>query len=292
MKNIAVLLTCFNRKNKTLAALAALYKAHETAIAKFEMCVYLTDDGSTDGTGAAVKELFPEVKVLQGTGSLFWAEGMRYSWKAALQTKEYEGFLLLNDDAVLYEHVFDQLFLTHRHSTTVLGSAGIYIGATEDKTKKKLTYSGSTILSKFLYTQKRLDPNGDFQKCDLANANIMLVSKDVADKIGILTEGYEHGIADYDYTLTANKHGIPVIIAPEFCGHCMNDNVDYYDGFAAKSLKERKKILYNPTGLAHRSYIKYMAKFFPFRLPFVVFFGWFKLYFPKLYVNFFLKGRR
>lgn len=292
MNTLAILLTCFNRKEKTLSALDSIYKAHGVSERDFSMDIFLTDDGSTDDTSIAVSTKFPKVNILKGTGNLFWSEGMRNSWKAAIKEKKYDGYLLFNDDTILYKNAFNQLFKSHQFSTETLKMSGIYVGATENKETKQLTYSGSLITNKFLYTQKRLSPNGEFQKCDLANANIMLVSKEVVDKIGILTEGYEHGIADYDYTLTANKVGIPVLIAPEICGHCINDHNDYYENFTRKSLKERKKILYNPTGLAHRSYKKYMLKFFPMRLPFFVFFGWFKLYFPKLYVNYFLKSRR
>jgi GT2 family glycosyltransferase len=248
--------------------------------------VYLTDDGSTDGTKEAIQKRFPEVTILIGDGNLFWAEGMRNSWTKALQ-KDYDGYFLINDDVEFYDNVFEQLLATHEYSLTKFNKGGIYIGATEDKNLHKLTYSGSMVINKFLYTQKRLPPNGTFQKCELANANIMLVSKTVVDKIGILAAGYSHGMADYDYTLTANKHNIPVLIAPQYCGHCVNDHKDKYEGFSDKTFEERKIILYSPTGLAFKSYLSYVQKFFPFRYPFVLAIGWLKLYYPQLYFRLF-----
>lgn len=286
MKKIAALYTCFNRKEKTLKSLETLFKAtSETSLIK-QLDIYLTDDGSTDGTSEAVKARYPEVSILKGNGKLFWAEGMRNSWKSALEGT-YDGYLLLNDDVEIYENMFPELLGTHRYSISNFNQHGIYIGSTEDKETKKMTYSGSVILNKFLYTQKRLVPNGSYQKCDLANANIMLVPNQVVNKIGILTQGYSHGMADYDYTLMASRKGIPVIVAPHYCGHCTNDHYDLYEGFSKKSLSERKRILNNPTGLAHKSYLKYMKKFFPFRFPLVVMFGWIKLYFPKIYLRYF-----
>ena len=286
MDKIATLYTCHNRKEKTLSSLATLYQALNTFHNEVSLDVYLTDDGSTDGTGETVQEKFPKVILLHSDGSLFWAEGMRNSWKEALK-KEYDGFLLLNDDVELYPNFLGDLISTHEFCLKNFGRPGIYIGATEDKFSKKLTYSGSVILNKFLYTSKRLPPNGGFQKCDMANANIMLVTKEVVDQIGILTEGYSHGMADYDYTLMASNKKIPVLVAPEYGGHCVNDHKDTYDGFENKTFKERREYLYRPTGLALGSYKKYMKKFFPFRYPFVVFFGWLKLYFPKIYLKYF-----
>ena len=290
MKNIAVLITCHNRRQKTLSAIKSLFEAQRAGANRdLELKVYLTDDGSTDGTEEAVKELFPNVHLLKGDGNLFWAEGMRNSWEHALH-KEYDAYLLLNDDVELYENAFDQLLATHEYSLKTFHKAGIYIGATEDKSLNKLTYSGSVIKNKFLYTQDRLLPNGKYQSCDLANANIMLVHRDVVDQIGILTAGYSHGIADYDYSLMASKKGIPVIVAPEYGGHCEYDHKDLYDGFREKSLRERKQYLYSRTGLAYRSYIRYMRKFFPLRYPLVVLAGWLKLYFPTVYLKY-LKER-
>ena len=289
MMNIAALYTCHNRKEKTLNSLQSLFKAAERMTTKdFSVDVYLTDDGSTDGTSEAIRKEFAEVRLLQGNGQLFWAEGMRNSWKEALKGS-YDTYLLLNDDVELYENVFEELSKTHSHCLKKFGFGGVYIGATEDKFKKKLTYSGSLIINRFLYKLQRLAPNGNFQECDLGNANILMVSNNVVDKIGILSEGYSHGMADYDYTMMARKNNIPVLIAPDYCGHCVNDHRDLYEGFAEKSLQERKKILYNPTGLALDSYIVYMKKFFPFRYPAVAFFAWLKLYFPKVYMRYFRK---
>ncbi|MFH6604946.1 glycosyltransferase family 2 protein [Maribacter algicola] len=286
MKSIAALLTCHNRKDKTLNALKTLYSTYEKDFPTFTLDVYVTDDGSSDGTSEAIKKLFPKVHLLQGDGNLFWAEGMRHSWKEALK-KDYDAYFLLNDDVELYPNIFDQIIFTHNHSLEKYGKAGIYIGATEDKYKNQLTYSGSIILNKFLYTQKRLPANGQVQKCDLANANIMVATRSVVNSIGILSEGYSHGMADYDYSLTASRKNIPVLVAPEYCGHCENDHKDTYDGFAEMSFVERKAYLYKPTGLAFDSYLKYMKKFFPFRYILVAFFGWLKLYFPRIYLNYF-----
>jgi len=291
MNNIGILYTCFNRKNKTIESLNSLYKSFNNLNKQVEFDIFLTDDGSTDGTSDAVKNNFPEVNILSGSGNLFWANGMINSWEEAL-LKKYDGYLLLNDDTLLYEHCISQLLLTHEYSIKKNKKEGIYIGATEDKNTNKLTYSGSILLNKFLYTQKRLIPNNNFQHCDLANANIMLVSHKVVEKIGILSSGYEHGIADYDYTLTASKKNIPVIIAPRYCGHCENDHVDLYDGFLDKTIEERKNILHSPTKMAFKSNIKYMRKFFPLRLPLYVFFGYFKIYFPKIYLKYFRNVRR
>ena len=132
MKKIAALYTCFNRKEKTLASLSSLDDARKNTDHDFNLDIYLTDDGSTDGTSEAVKKEFPNVNIMYGDGNLFWAEGMRTSWKKAME-KDYDGYLLLNDDVEIYANVFNQLFSAHSYCKNTFGKSGIYIGPTEDK---------------------------------------------------------------------------------------------------------------------------------------------------------------
>ena len=284
MEDIAVLLTCHNRKEKTIIALNALKKAIESFSKTLKATIYLTDDGSTDGTGDAVKKHFSEAIVLQGNGNLFWAGGMINSWKEALKGK-HDGYLLLNDDTFLLDTVFDDLYKTHQYALTTFGAAGVYIGSTKDPKSEKLSYGGGLLLNKFLYQFKILTPNGSFQECDLGNANIMYVDASVVEKVGILSEGYEHGIADYDYTLKCKKKKIPVLVAADYCGLCERDNKGLYHNFHLKTLKERIEHLYKPTGIAFKSRLLFMKKFFPYRLPFFYIMGWFKVLFPKTYMK-------
>ncbi len=286
MKNIAILLTCFNRKDKTIAALQHLFEAHSTTHPELELDVYLTDDGSTDGTSEAVKQRFPDVTILQGDGNLFWAGGMRNSWNEALK-KSYDGFLLLNDDTNVYENVFEQLMSTHQECTRTQGSGGIYIGSTKDADSGNFTYGGASFRNRFLFKYEFLQPNGAVQSCELGNANIMLVSNDAVDRVGILSEGYRHGVADYDYTLKALNKKIPLLIPPAFCGTCSHDHSDIYETFAKKPIKERYRLLKHPLGLDFNSNLLLMRRHFPLRVPFVVAAALLKVIFPRVYV----KGR-
>ena len=80
---IAAVLTAYSRREKTLACLAALRS--QQLPPNVSLQVFLTDDASPDGTGSAVGSEFPEVIVLAGTGSLFWAGGMRLAFGEALR---------------------------------------------------------------------------------------------------------------------------------------------------------------------------------------------------------------
>ena len=65
INRIAVLLTCFNRKDKTIACLHKLFEAYKVVENDIIIKVYLTDDASNDNTSEAVKRHFPEVIILE-----------------------------------------------------------------------------------------------------------------------------------------------------------------------------------------------------------------------------------
>lgn len=291
MNKLAVLLTCFNRKDKTIAALTALHQAYENAENDWTMSIYLTDDGSTDGTFQAVLDKYPEVNILKGTGSLYWAGGMRNSWRQAVKS-DYDAYLLLNDDTFVHPSLFDKVKSTHLHAIDNFGEGGVYVGSTVDSKTKKLTYGGSVFTNRFLATMKRLQPGEQPISCELGNANIMWVSKNVVEKIGILSEGYLHGMADFDYTMKATKKNLPVLIMPGTVGECVNDHSNKYVKFAKLSLKERYKMLVNPIGFDFKSQSHYMKKHFPIRYPFVVLAGYFKVLLPNIYYKFLYANRK
>jgi GT2 family glycosyltransferase len=281
--NIAVLLTCHNRKIKTLICLNALFTCKLSQNYQFE--VYLVDDGSTDGTGEAVKTHFPRVNVIQGNGNLFWAGGMRLAWAEAL-TQNYDGYLLLNDDTTLFSNSLIQLFNAHNYSVNKYSMGGIYIGTTNDPITNEYTYGGRRILSNLTGKSQVVKPqNGNIQSCDFANGNILFVSKNVVDAIGILSNKFTHFLADYDYTLTAKKRGFPILVCDNYCGACENDHGNNWLS-SDFSLSERINYLKSPKHLAYNEYLFFIKRHFPFYLPISFLKLWAKTLFPTIWDKF------
>ena len=285
MKKIAVIITFHNRKNKTLACLKQLFKSFNSGINQTELTVFLTDDGSSDGTSDAINANFSSynIKILQGTGALYWAGGMRKAWSEAIK-ENFDGYLLLNDDTLVSDDVFNEILNAHEFCKKEFKTGGIYIGTTHSTHNKKIiTYGGIKILNYWRQSFMRVIPNGIApQSCDLGNANIMYVCNNVVQKIGILYKGFTHGLADYDYTLTAKKNNIPVLVTTNVCGICDNDHVFNYSLFENKTLKERINFAYFPLGFEFNNYLIYNARNFWYRVPFVFVIGWIRIFFPSL----------
>lgn len=281
--NIAVLLTCHNRKNKTISCLNSLFKA--IIPPEYSMDVFLTDDGSTDGTAEAVMLSFPQVHVLPGNGSLYWAGGMRLAWETAHSNGSYDIYLLINDDVVLKTDFFNNLIKADQYSYSRTGEGGIYSGATVDKISGKISYGGSRVKDYlFLIRIKKLTPINVVQECDITNANILWVSKNVVDKIGIFDNYFTHGIADYDYSLQAKRYMIPVLLAPNVCGYCSHDHGKNWRN-SQHPLKSRIEYLKSPKGLAYGEYMYFIKKFYPAFLPYAFIMLWLKTLFPFIWDN-------
>ncbi len=280
-RNIAVLLTCHNRKDKTISCLSSLFRA--TIPSEYLLDIFLTDDGSTDGTGDAVKELFPQVEVIRGDGNLFWAGGMRLAWERAMEEKAYDAYLLINDDVELYPDFFLNLLDAETYSLAETGKSGIYSGATIDKTTEEVTYGASRIINYLLVVRSNmLAPEEQPQECEITNANVLWVSKEVVDEIGIFDYRFTHGIADYDYSFHASRKKIPLFLAPRICGVCDNDHRKNWKS-SQYSLKERIAYLKSPKGLAYNEYLYYIKKHFPLFVPYSFVMLWMKTLFPFLW---------
>lgn len=289
IRTIATLLTSHNRKDKTVNCLESLFEAKQSCLVNFEMDVYLTDDGSSDGTATYVHELFPQVRILQANGNLYWAGGMRNSWRKALETGNYDSFLLLNDDTEIEPNCFDELFETHKFSVKCYGTGAIYVCSVRDKITLEHTYGGSILINKWTYQLQSIIPDGKIKECNFGNSNIMLVHKDVVKKMGIFDNKYIHAKADYDYTLRAGKYNIPVLVCPYYCGFCTRDNKT--PDLRKMTLKERIQYLKSPKGIEISEYLYFMRKFFPWRTPFVFCSLWLKTIMPSasLIINKILK---
>lgn len=291
MIDISVLITCFNRKDKTVSCLTHLYSAlnyynHcKSENEQIAICVYLTDDGCKDGTADAVRETFSNKKIiiLQGDGNLYWAGGMRFAWKEALK-ENFDYYLLLNDDTEVFDNVFNELFKTHVYCLNNYKNTGIYSGCTSASNDfNKTTYGGDVWINKFFATKRMLNPTGTPQMCDMANGNILLIHKSVVEKIGIFFEKYIHGPADHDYTIIARRKKIPVLVTAHFCGKCDNDHYFNLQEFVKWDFIKRKQYLNSPHGLAKDQLI-YIRRISLYRYP-IAYFGYFtKLYFPKFYL--------
>ncbi|WP_194774685.1 glycosyltransferase family 2 protein [Pararhodonellum marinum] len=279
---IAVLIASFNRKNKTLKCLETL--VGQILPENVELEIFLTDDHSTDGTAEAVKSQFPQVHLFDGTGSLFWAGGMRNTWTKALEC-DPDFFLLVNDDTFLYPNSVERILRDNKNHLDKTQIATISVGATIDPKTGQVSYGGHKLHKEGKPQFYLIHDEKHNVDCDLGCANFMLVPKEIVSKIGILSEKFTHMLADFDYTLRAKKAGFNVVSSPGIHGTCTNDHGNNWKS-PQTSLKERLAYLNNPKGLAYKEYLYYIKTHFPKDIPSSTFKLWLKTLAPTVYDKF------
>jgi len=273
---VAVLITCYNRKEKTLQCLNLLFKQNGIDN-NFKITVFLVDDGCTDGTPNAVKKNFPQVNIIKGTGNLYWNGGMHLAWSTAANIKDYDYYLWLNDDTFLFENaILDLLSYNNK--------AAIVAGCTKSEKSQNFTYGGYNSSTPTI-------PNGQFQQCEYSNGNILLISKQVFAKNGNLDPIFHHALGDFDYTLRAKKIGIEIVISPSWSGYCENHK-DQPNWIKENNVLIRLKNLYAPlSGCSPKELFifefRHNGLFFAF---FHFFSTHFRCLFPKLFE--YLKGKK
>ncbi|MCY1723257.1 glycosyltransferase family 2 protein [Prolixibacteraceae bacterium Z1-6] len=238
---IAILITCHNRRQKTLNCLKYLFKVSLFENYQFE--VFLVDDGSIDGTSDAVRKEFPQVKIIVGNGNLYWNKGMYLAWTTAAQHYEYDYYVWLNDDVILYPTSLKSLLHTAREYPK-----SIICGTLRSKNEEIPTYGGRDRNGKIL------TPNNSTRLCSLCNGNLVLISKHVFLKVGYLDPVFPHAIGDFDYSLRAKKLGIQTIVSPGYLGICESNPSLPKWCYPKYDLLTRLKVLYSPLGNSHPKY--------------------------------------
>lgn len=221
---IVALTTCHNRRDKTLSALSDIFNQVLPKSATLAVC--LVDDGSTDGTCEAVRKCFPEVQVIRGSGSLFWAGGMRYGWQVAVSGKPFDALLVFNDDIRLNKEALRQLIQVSHEVEAEHGPLHVVTGAFNDFEGKTITYGGFRRASRWHPLRfKHVAPTGIKQRVDTLNMNCSLIRVEVLCKIGFLAEYFQHTGADMEFGLRLRKAGGGIWLAPQPVGRCSRNGI-------------------------------------------------------------------
>lgn len=210
---IAVLMACYNRREKTLSCLRLLGIAAEFAGA--DATVYLCDDGSSDCTAEAVAAEFPTVVVVRG-GGLYWAAGMRVAeneYRASQPSADY--LLWLNDDVEL-----DAAAIAVMLTTAATIPNTIVVGATRSRDSGVITYSGLMRSGLHPLNFSRVEPTDHPKRIDTFNGNVVLVPNSVAELVGGIDGTFSHAFADIDYGLRAAMSGVESYLHTESVGIC------------------------------------------------------------------------
>jgi len=246
-RRLAVLMTCHNRREQTVRCLEAL-RAQQLPGA--ELRVYLTDDGSTDGTVEAVSAVDMPIRVMAGSGELYWAAGMAISERAAMRN-DPDLLLWLNDDVTLDPNGVASLLGVHDQDPDA-----IVVGIVRDPKTGGKTYGGRNRVGRHPQRFSSVAQADQIQSADAFNGNVVLIPRTARNTVGPIDGAFAHAYADDDYSLRASKLGVPIICAAGTVGTCSPNPT----GTAPTSVRLAWEQLQAPKGLPWRSQVRYLRR--------------------------------
>ncbi|MBW4459613.1 MAG: glycosyltransferase [Nodosilinea sp. WJT8-NPBG4] len=190
-----ILIPVHNRRAITLGCLHDL--DHNGDLARHRVVVI--DDGSTDGTGAAIQVNFPTVTVLAGDGNLWWTGAIRLGMEYAI-AQDANCIIWLNDDCRLAPGTLNEFVqFCGDHPSAIIGAQGF-----EQDDRDRLSFGGKRKTwqgYRFLTL-----PPGRTLPCDLLSGNLVCMPRAVVDAIGYPdVVGSPHYGGDSLYLLRAQK---------------------------------------------------------------------------------------
>lgn len=211
-----VIMACHNRCKLTVRAASAAARAAGNAGSALTITVY--DDGSTDKTANALRELGLGIDIVHGDGSAYWARSMSAAEARVLaRTDVSDDDLLvwLNDDVLLDEDAFQNVVETHNaHPGAVI------VGAMRDPTTGFTTYSGLKRAGIHPLRFAIVTPTHEPEPVETFNGNLVAVPVRVARVLGGIDGKFSHALADIDYGLRCGRLHVPVLLQGGTHGAC------------------------------------------------------------------------
>lgn len=192
-----IVIPVHNRKDFTLSCLASLrvQTCHDFS-------VVVIDDGSTDGTGEALANHYPDVHVLSGAGDLWWTRATNMGIQYAIE-RGASMILTLNDDLeCTADYVSEMRQAAQSNPLCLLGSTSYDIDT------GVLSYGGESIKWWCARFDRPGSRAGKLVTVTHLPGRGMLVPRSVIDAIGGFDEdALPHYGADYDLSMRARAAG-------------------------------------------------------------------------------------
>lgn len=255
MISVNIVFTFHNRKEKTMRCLESIKQQRDYN--NYKINFFACDDGSDDGTALSLKKMCPNITIVEGDGTLYWAKGMS---KAMIEAKKSpcDYYLMINDDVVFYDSMFTTMF----SAVDKINSEIFAItGACCDEITKEYSYGGVNILPNHILDKTvQVLPNDPLNECDRANWNCFLIPSKVYQLVGDIDDYYAHSMADFDYSYRLKKMGGHIYVSHMYVGECCRNSINGTASDTSLGLLERIHILNSPRGIPFKSSFHYAWK--------------------------------
>ena len=220
MLKISIAFPIFNGLNYTKQSLKDLFDDHKIEELDAEYSVVIVDDNSSDGSYKWIQENYPQVKMLKGTGDLWWGGGINKAVTYALDELKADYILWWNNDIIAEKGYFKNIpaILEKTDPKYVLGSKIFFYLKPEMIWSMGGVFNPKTGKHGMIGTYDTDGPA--YQKpieCDWLPGMGTIIHKSVFEKIGLVdNKNFPQYHGDSDFTFRAKKAGFILQSRPEF----------------------------------------------------------------------------
>lgn len=235
--------------------------------------VLIVDNASHDGSFERLSAEFPTFTFISNPENLGFARGCNVGIRAAMAAPDCAYVLLLNNDAVVTSHFLEEAIKTAESDRSIGLIGGKILHTTEPN---KIWYAGGTVNRWRGGARIRGYGETDHGQYDLpaevefVTGALMLIRREVLEKVGLLPEEYFFGVEEHDYSLSVRLAGYKLYYVPEFLVYHLADGSHYnydpkfvYNGYRNKLIFAEKFLplgLFPIWRLALSLYAKYAAR--------------------------------
>lgn len=253
MKSVTIILTCYNRKEKTIEFIRSIYDD------QYELYYVVTNDGSTDGTGDALKKLQSEkykIHVVQGSGGLYWCGGMRKAIDYINEKKiKTDYYVLANDDVFVNKNAIREMVAQSERSN------GSIIAGAVCNNKGNITYGGIRYRGQGIKYDLVKITDEDLN-CDSFNCNLVLLPRKIFDAIGNFDSHFTHAMGDFDYGLRIKRAGYSIKSTNKYVGICEKNTLMHTWQDTTLTRGERFRLKESKKGLPYKEWFYFLHKNF------------------------------
>lgn len=212
---IHVIIPVYNRLDYTIKCIKSLEKQNINE----KINIIVVDDGSTDNTKDFLKKNFPNIKILNGTGLLFWGGAVSYGIKYVLQNSQLDDWVMLvNNDVELSVNTISELIkiLELKKRKAIIGTLTL-----DARDKKTVIKSGTIVKNWFLnitdHLYKGLDINNlnlkNFEKVHFLTGRCILHPIEIFKKVGNYnSKKFSHYGCDDEFSMRVQKFNYETLL--------------------------------------------------------------------------------
>lgn len=241
-----------NRKAITLQCLRSISRVDRTGL---DIRTIVVDDASTDGTYEAVREQFPEVELIRGSGDLWYTAGTNRGIEAAM-VHDPDFVLCCNDDSIFDEKAIKAMVdCALMFSRTVVGA--LLLRWDKPHCVRQVAPQWKFWNGGFRHWRKQTvwTVPADPWEVELIVGNCVLYPAGAIAEVGLMDEKRLVQYGDAEYTPRMRRRGWRLMIEPRARVFCMPNEAPRR--LREMTVSEKVSAVFTHSGNAHSIHRRY-----------------------------------